>query len=855
AAAAAGNLRVAAAAFARALALAEADDRDGLRTADSLTCLGILAFHRGVEQLGNAYYHTIDLHFTGAREWDAVETPVRPHYNAIAYGDPHPIAAHRAQAAFKEAAAAFNRAHGIRVLALKTDDPALLAAAGNLAAAFSLQGKPAPARSLLAAALAAAPAETPLAATLQSNLAAVEANTIRYPRTYAFSRLSAAQQQAAEALLRQALAVRVNIYGSDSPQALMSLLQLGHLFADANPRLAARQLAQALAIAKKRYPPDSHNVLAVADALAATYRNSSELHADEERLFNELDADITAVAGARSARRIPALLRLGWHYGIYGTPAQAREPLLAALQLAEAAGEDSTAVADVLECILRHSTVGEPAARDAWRARAQAIRAKAWGAVSVRMAEHIFDGQRYEPDHKVRADQLARVRAIFERVFAPDTPEMLALTLADDEHGEPLFFQKPEQQQARIDRMAAVYGDTHPALTPLLLRYGKGARRWEYTPQIEANTRRAVAIQEAAVGPDSPEMADALWELQEICYRTGHDAERETVLLRGLAIQERIYGKGDLRRLSPWLDALTETYACLQRLADQEAVLRRILGPQRPEPGDDPVDMSYRTADLAAVLKAQGKFAEAEPYYLRMLANEEKEYGVNHFHLNFPLRALAEFYEAWGKPEKAQPMWERSHALSMQEPNFSNDVMEQLAANYLKLNQVDRAEAAYAVYLDAINQRHPGKPEAGLWRLLDWAEFEVKAGRYSEARAHVRQAAALPRPHDLRLYLDRRIAIGLGDAAFGLKEFPEAETQYRQAVAALRAVAENSTYDLGRLVATEEQLAITLRALNRPDDAAAIAHTAKADRERLEARTAEDEANARARETPLRRRF
>lgn len=450
----------------------------------------------------------------------------------------------------------------------------------------------------------------------------------------------------------------------------MTQVQTGNLLSWVDPYAAVREFSSALVIAKKLYPPDHHNVLALVDALAAVYQDVSDSAAKVVSLYTELTSHIAGTYPKNRERCLPALLRLGWHYSIYGETQQAHEPLVQALNLAETAyGKESLQVADVLDILIWQSKVGEPATRSAWEARALAIRTKIWGPASVKLAEYQFLHLPQLKDKTVQKSQFNNLRVILEKEYGSNSAEMLTL-LDWQNSSENSLSLKLEQQQQQLKQqiilLGAVFGLDHPALTPLLLRYGKRNFQWDYSAEGAAYARQALNIQQNAFGPNSPEILDALYNLQEYCYLSSQDKEREKLLLQALAIEEKLYGKDNLQRLNRCLSAMKETYGCEGKLPALEMVLRRLLGPQRPEPGDKPVDFSYYTPELAAVLKAEQKFAEAEPYFLQAVTLEEKEFGPQNIHLTFPLRALAELYEAWGIPERAQPVWERSHALSLQ---------------------------------------------------------------------------------------------------------------------------------------------------------------------------------------------
>ena len=67
--------------------------------------------------------------------------------------------------------------------------------------------------------------------------------------------------------------------------------------------------------------------------------------------------------------------------------------------------------------------------------------------------------------------------------------------------------------------------------------------------------------------------------------------------------------------------------------------------------------------NLAAVYKAQGRHAEAEPLYKHALAIDEKILGPDHPNFSRDLNNLAELYRAQGRYAKSEPLIKRSLAI------------------------------------------------------------------------------------------------------------------------------------------------------------------------------------------------
>ena len=65
---------------------------------------------------------------------------------------------------------------------------------------------------------------------------------------------------------------------------------------------------------------------------------------------------------------------------------------------------------------------------------------------------------------------------------------------------------------------------------------------------------------------------------------------------------------------------------------------------------------------MAALYRAQGRYAEAEPLYRRSLAIEEKALGPDHPDLAISLHNIAGLYRAQGRYAEAEPPLEPAEA-------------------------------------------------------------------------------------------------------------------------------------------------------------------------------------------------
>ena len=89
------------------------------------------------------------------------------------------------------------------------------------------------------------------------------------------------------------------------------------------------------------------------------------------------------------------------------------------------------------------------------------------------------------------------------------------------------------------------------------------------------------------------------------------------------------------------------------RYADAEPLLQAVIGDTRKSTGPDHPDVATSLNNLAELYRAQGRYADAEPLYKRSLAIREKAFGPDHPDVATSLNNLASsVYE----PKVATPM-------------------------------------------------------------------------------------------------------------------------------------------------------------------------------------------------------
>ena len=144
--------------------------------------------------------------------------------------------------------------------------------------------------------------------------------------------------------------------------------------------------------------------------------------------------------------------------------------------------------------------------------------------------------------------------------------------------------------------------------------------------EAEPLFKRALAINEKALGSEHPDVGRDLNELALLYQAQRRDAEAEPLYKRALAIYEKALGPGH-PELGTTLNNLAKLYGAQGRYAEAEPLLKRTLAINEKALGPAHPDVGINLNNLAALYRAQGRYTEAEPLYKGALAIAEKALG------------------------------------------------------------------------------------------------------------------------------------------------------------------------------------------------------------------------------------
>jgi tetratricopeptide (TPR) repeat protein/outer membrane biosynthesis protein TonB len=211
--------------------------------------------------------------------------------------------------------------------------------------------------------------------------------------------------------------------------------------------------------------------------------------------------------------------------------------------------------------------------------------------------------------------------------------------------------------------------DCHLELATALIKLGTLKQEAASLSEAEELFRRALDVNERALGPEHLGLVPALKALGTTRVLLGKPHDAEPLLTRALAISERHLGE-DHPDLVILLNDLTRLYLKQAAHAFAEPLLQRLLEMKRSK-GEDHPEVATVLASLAAVRQALGRHEAAEQLWRRVLSIRERTLAPNHFSIATAIEQLAQTCVARGKVGEALHLFQR--ALTIRETTLGRD--------------------------------------------------------------------------------------------------------------------------------------------------------------------------------------
>ncbi|MEV7007206.1 FxSxx-COOH system tetratricopeptide repeat protein [Streptosporangium sp. NPDC051022] len=273
---------------------------------------------------------------------------------------------------------------------------------------------------------------------------------------------------------------------------------------------------------------------------------------------------------------------------------------------------------------------------------------------------------------------------------------------------------------------------------------------------------RALAITEAAYGPDHPDVAIHLSNLATSFHALGRVSEAVLLEQRALAIAEVAHGPHH-PDVATCLGNLAAGLRDLGRVGEAVPLAERALAIAEAAHGPDHPTVAIRLGNLAAIFSSLGRVGEAVPLEQRALAIAEAAHGPDHPDVATRLNNLANSFGDLGRAGEAVPLAER--ALAIAEAAYGPDHptvaihLSNLATSFHALGRVGEAvlleQRALAIAEVAHGPHHPDVATC-LGNLANSLRDLGRAGEavpLAERALAIAEAAYGPDHPDVAIYL------------------------------------------------------------------------------------------------------
>ncbi|XP_069108020.1 nephrocystin-3-like [Argopecten irradians] len=323
-----------------------------------------------------------------------------------------------------------------------------------------------------------------------------------------------------------------------------------------------------------------------------------------------------------------------------------------------------------------------------------------------------------DPDHPIVArsqHQLAGLHAQWGKFSTAEDFYKQALTMYENAYGSDHHLVAKE-----LDALAVLYQkqDKHDLAEPLKKR-AMSIRKKAKTPRSHSGQvksvvqRRALQLEELAIGPDSPDLARTLNELGVLYYLQNNLETAESFFKRSLEMREVTLGPDHLD-VAQSLNNLAALYNDRKQYDKAAPLYERALQIRSKYLSINHDSVATIVKHLATLYRKQGKYEQAEPLYKQAIEIREKSFGAYHPSVATALVNLAVLYSQQNKYAEAEPLYERAlkiyeESLGAHHPRVA-ETLRNLAV--MKYEQKD-FETAAKLYKRATEMKDSDVPYGG----------------------------------------------------------------------------------------------------------------------------------------------
>jgi tetratricopeptide (TPR) repeat protein len=325
--------------------------------------------------------------------------------------------------------------------------------------------------------------------------------------------------------------------------------------------------------------------------------------------------------------------------------------------------------------------------------------------------------------HKAMDSHISAITAFTKRLWSdiPAIPKALARPLATQINNLAEFYRHQarfHEAEPLMERALAIdeaaLGKDHPDVARDLNNLGQLYQDTNRLKEAEPMMQRAVEIFEKSLGENHPDVAAALSNLAQLYQATNRLKEAEPLIRRVVEILENPGGQ-PLPNYAGALNNLAGLFLATNRLKEAEPLMERALKIDEAFLGKDHPKVAIRLNNLAMLYKDTNRLEDAEPLMRRALAIDEASLGKDHPDVARDLNNLAQLYHATDRLEEAEPLMQRvvkilEKSLGANHPSVAT-ALNNLAQLYQATNRLKEAEPliqrALAIDEASLGKDHP----------------------------------------------------------------------------------------------------------------------------------------------------
>jgi len=260
--------------------------------------------------------------------------------------------------------------------------------------------------------------------------------------------------------------------------------------------------------------------------------------------------------------------------------------------------------------------------------------------------------------------------------------------------------------------------------------------------EAEQAFREALESQRPVLGPDHPSIALYTANLGLILYNRGRHYQAEPLFREALGIWRRVHkGNDDHTQVALGLQYLASCLAAEGRIAESEPIWRKLIASRTRSMGADNVFVVGDRAGLGNVLRMKGAYEEAESTLEDVLSIREKKYPPGDPWLAASYTSLAQLRRDQGRLAEAETLLRKALEIRDRRPGRDNPYSTagtrlELAWN---LQAQGRAGEARPLFREVLDLRRAKLPKDE-WALSDAL---LAQGFVSQDMGMLREALAI----------------------------------------------------------------------------------------------------------------